>query len=428
MSGTAPETAHAAPRRRLKFAAAIGVLLLIAAFGLDYALQPQRATALLLREAGERLGLDIRAARADYRLRGAPQLVLHDMVAQRPGDGVALLRAERVLVALPWRTLRSRGAELSVQRIELDAPVLDIPALQRWLATRPPSGERRIPTLTRGLRIVRGRIHHQGWRIEDIALDLPALAPGSPLQARVRGRYLDPPVRLPFDLDLAMTAPANGAGMAALGQVAVEADAWRMPGRLHLSGPLRFGDDGLRMTPARVGLAARYRSSTSDLPFVLGAYGPMQFDAGVWALQPAQLQLRGAGPIPRADARGAIALGRRLVLRLHGRIAAWPAAWPALPAPLAHSSSPLAFALDYAGRANLADTSDLRLRRDATRFEARFRLPRVQDWLEADGAGTPLPPLDGHLRTPRLDIAGAQLHGVEMDFADEAAPPPPALR
>jgi hypothetical protein len=421
----APDTAPPAARRRLKFAAAIGVLLLIAALGLDYVMQPQRATGLLLEQVGQRLGLRITAGRADYRLRGTPQLVLHDVVAQRPGDDVALLRAKRAFVALPWDTLRSRGERLSVQRIELDAPVLDIPALQRWLATRPPGEDTRIPTLTHGLRVRDGRIDNAGWRIDGIAIDLPALAPGKPLQARVRGRYLDPPLGLPFDLRVAMSAPDNGAGLAALGWLTVEGDEWRMPGRLDLSGPLRVGDGEFALLPARIGLAASYQSTSTRLPFVLGAHGPLQFRRGVWSLDPAVLQLRGEGAIPQADARGALALGQRLVLRLDGRIAGWPQAWPALPPPLSESDSQLAFALDYAGRSNLSDTSHLRLRRDATEFEARFRLPRVMDWLEAAGTGTPLPPLDGRLRTPRLDIAGAQLHGVEMEFADESPEPSP---
>ncbi len=425
MSQPAPDPAQPRARRRLTFAAAIGALLLIAGFGLDYVMQPQRATGLLLREAGQRLGLEITAQRADYRLRGTPQLVLHDAVARRPGDGAAVLRARRVFVALPWETLRSRGAQLSVQRIELDAPVLDIPALQRWLATRPPSEETRIPTLTRGLRVVDGRIDNAGWHIRDIALDLPALAPGAPLQATLSGRFVDPPIQLPFDLRVAMSAPANGAGLAALGAVAVEGDGWRLPGRLHLSGPLHIDDGGFRMAPARVGLAARYVSAKSNLPFVLGARGPLAFEQGVWSLDPALLQLRGEGPIPQADARGALAWGRRLVLRLDGRIAGWPQAWPTLPAPLSQSDSPLPFALDYAGASNLSGTSHLRLQRDATDFEAHFRLPRVLDWLDAAATGTPLPPLDGRLRTPRLDIAGAQLHGVEMEFQDEAPPSPP---
>jgi hypothetical protein len=224
---------------------------------------------------------------------------------------------------------------------------------------------------------------------------------------------------------VAMSAPDNGAGLAALGWLTVEGDEWRMPGRLHLSGPLRVGDGEFALLPARIGLAASYQSTSTRLPFVLGAHGPLQFRRGVWSLDPAVLQLRGEGAIPQADARGALALGQRLVLRLDGRIAGWPQAWPALPPPLSESDSQLAFALDYAGRSNLSDTSHLRLRRDATEFEARFRLPRVMDWLEAAGTGTPLPPLDGRLRTPRLDIAGAQLHGVEMEFADESPEPSP---
>lgn len=425
MNQPAPDPARSAPRRRLKFAAALGVLLLIAALGLDYAMQPQRATALLLDRIGERLGLEITARSADYRLRGTPQLVLHDLVARRPGDADPLLRARRAFVALPWATLRSRGAVLEVERIELDAPVLDLPALQRWRSTRPPAEEPRVPTLTRGLRVVDGRIDNAGWHVDGIALDLPALAPGKPLQARLRGRYVDQPIRVPFDLQVAMSAPANGAGVAALGRVAAIGEGWRLPGRLHLSGPLRIGDGDFGMAPARIGLALRYLSAGTDVPFILGAHGPLRFERGVWSLQPALLQLRGRGRIPRADARGAVATGRRLVLRLAGAIAEWPAAWPALPAPLAESDAPLAFALDYAGRANLADAASLQMRREATQFEARFHLPRVLDWLDAAGTGTPLPPLDGRLRTPRLDIAGVQLHGVEMTFDDgEAATAP----
>lgn len=424
MNQPAPAPARSAARRRLGLAAATiaGVLLLLA-LGARYALEPRRATGLLLDQVGERLGLEIRARSAEYHLRGTPELVLQDLVATRPGDQVAVLRAERVYLSLPWGTIRSRGAELDVQRIELDGPVLDIPALQRWRATRPPGAEPRIPTLLDGLRVVRGRIDNDGWRIDGIAFDLPALAPGEPLRAHLRGRYVDAPIRVPFDLDVAMSAPANDAGVAALGTISVIGDGWRLPGQLHLSGPLHLGADEMRIAPARIGFSGRYLSASSSLPFALGAHGPLRFNEGVWSLDPASLVLRGAGPIPDAGASGALALGRRLLLRLDGRIAAWPAAWPALPPPLSQSASPLSFAIDYLGRANLADATSLRLRRDATRFDAEFRLPRVLDWLDADGADTPLPPLHGRLRTPRLEIAGATLVGVEMDFEDDQRPP-----
>lgn len=415
-----PESSIPVLRRLLRFMAAAVILAMLLVGLLAWLMQPPRAVGFLLERIGSGLGLDIRAGKADYQLRGTPQLVLHGVVAQRPGDDTALLRAERVFVSLPWSTLRARGGDLTVQRVELDAPVLDVPALQRWLATRPP-GETRIPTLRDGLRVVRGRIVNQGWRIDGIDVALPSLSPGMPLNTRVRGRYLDLPVRIPFDLHVALTRPANDAGLAVIGGMTVEGDGWTLPARVRLSGPLHLGTDEVRVSPAMIGMSARYVSDGSDLPFVLGAHGPLLFDEAVWSLDPASLVLRGDGPIPDAKAKGALALGRRLVLRLGGEIAGWPTAWPVLPPPLSASTSPLPFALDYAGRLDFSDIAALQVRRDATSFDARFHLPNVLAWLDADAGagGSPLPPLQGTLRTPSIQIAGAQLDGVEVEFDSE---------
>ena len=81
------------------------------------------------------------------------------------------------------RTIRARGDDLTVQRVELDAPVLDVPALQRWLATRPP-GETRIPTLRDGLHVVRGRIVNDDWSVDGIEVALPSLSPTTPVAMR----------------------------------------------------------------------------------------------------------------------------------------------------------------------------------------------------------------------------------------------------
>ena len=77
--------------------------------------------------------------------------------------------------------------------------VLDLPALQRWLATRPPGGETRIPVLAEGVRIRDGRIDNDDWRIEGLSIDLPSLHPERLLRAHVRGRYVDPPLSVPAD-------------------------------------------------------------------------------------------------------------------------------------------------------------------------------------------------------------------------------------
>ncbi len=413
-------------RRRLAWFAVLVIALLLLLAGAGFLAQPQRASVLLMDRVGNSLGLRITASgRSEYRLRGTPQLILRDVVAQRPGDPTAVLRAERVLVSLPWSTLRARGSDLTVQRIELDAPVLDIRALRRWQATRPPAPSR-IPTLRDGLHVVRGRIVNEGWTIEGIDLSLPSLAPGQPLRARVRGRYLDPPSRVPFDLDVAMTSPQSGAGFAASGSIRIEREGWTLPGHVRLSGPLWLGDGDVRMAPAKIGFSGRYLSASSRHPFVLGAFGQLHLIDGVWTLDPASLVLGGTGVIPDAKASGALALGRRLVLRLDGTIARWPQAWPALPPPLSASRSQLTFVLDYVGRLGFIDVASLRLRRDATLFDARFRLPQVQAWLDAGAIGSPLPPLDGRLRTPRLEIAGAQLEGVEVEFDDPSLAPMPA--
>src|SRR3546814_7721623 len=94
-----------------------------------------------------------------------------------------LLRARRVYVSVPWSTVRSRGAQLDITRIEFDAPVLDLTALQHWLAARLP-GETRMPTLSDGLQVVDGRIDGDGWRVDGLSLSLQRLHPVQ----RERGR------------------------------------------------------------------------------------------------------------------------------------------------------------------------------------------------------------------------------------------------
>ena len=426
MSANAPAPVRTRRARLARIALVIAILLVLLAIVAGYLLQPQRASALLLDRVGSALGLRITASgHASYRLRGTPQLILRDVVAQRPGDATALLRADRVFVSVPWSTIRARGAELTVPRIELDAPILDLPALQRWQAGRPP-GETRIPTLTDGLRIVRGRIDNDGWRIDGIGVDMPMLAPGKPLRARLQGRYLDPPTTLAFDLDVALSRPANDAGLAANGKATFEGEGWKLPAQIQLSGPLHLGDGGISMVPAKAGIVARYVSVDSSLPFTLGAAGPLHFDDGVWALEPAALILHGGGMIPDAKASGALALGQRLVLRLRGDIAQWPDAWPVLPPPLQDSKAAMPFSLGYVGKLDFSDLASLALRRDETTFDAQFKLPLVMDWINANVAGSPLPPLTGHLKTPRIEIAGATLDGVEVEFSDDAAVPAPA--
>ena len=411
-------------RRLLRIAAVLIVLLLGFLLLAGWLLQPGRAGATLLSLAGNALGLQLRAQDVDYRLRGTPQLVLREVEARRPGDSAALLKARRAFVSLPWRTLRSRGADLTVQRIELDAPVLDVPALQRWLATRPPGGETRIPALTDGLQVRDGRIDNDDWRIDGLDIDLPALHPQRPLRAQVRGRYSDAPLSIPADLAITVTHPQRllsglPTGVAGVGTLTLAGAGWRVPAQVYLAGPLRLGKDSALIKPAKVGIAGRYLSGSTSAPFRLGLHGPMAFNNATWRFVPVTVVLDGDGQVPDARARGSVSAGRRLRLHLDGALAGWPQQWPALPAPLSASTSPLPFALDYNGAMAFSDAASLSLRRDAAALDARFRLPEVLAWLDAGNHGSPLPPLVGTLSAPKVEIAGATLEGVELELGEQ---------
>ncbi|MCC7249690.1 MAG: hypothetical protein IT473_13795 [Lysobacter sp.] len=263
-----PPRRHRRLRRWLRRALIVLVVLSVLAGIALWLLQPQRSVPVLLDRGGKALGLVITASPdVEARLRDKPQLVVRDLVVREPDSKTVMLRAERLSIALPWSTLRSRGEDVTVERLELDAPTLDLVALQTWLAKRPPSAETKIPTLTDGLRVRDGRIDNDDWKIEHIAVDLPALHAERTVEARIRGRYVDAPTAIPFDLAVALTRPANGAGLAVVGPLTIQrGDDWRLPATVTFSGPLRIGQDDLRIEPVRFGMIARYESGETKLP------------------------------------------------------------------------------------------------------------------------------------------------------------------
>lgn len=418
-------------RRRLILLAVLGLLIAGIAALLFWTSRPPQFAALVTGTLGRSLGLEISVGGAsEYRLRGTPLLVVRDVVVREPGATTPLLRADRIHVSVPWSTVHSRGQALNIRRIELDRPHLDLPALQHWLATRPPS-EQRIPTLTEGLQVNNGTIANTGWSIDGIDATVPSVHPDKPVRARLRGRYVDAPMTVPFNLDVALSRPSRQADMDARGEIMIDHGDWSMPSAITVSGALDVGQEAIRLTPARIGLATQYVSGGQRIPFVLGLHGPLLFNEATWTLSPASLVLRDRALskatdqqpslVPRLRARGRLAIGERLAFNLGGIIAQWPDGWPALPPPIGQSTSPLPFGIAYEGSTNLAEVIAVDLRRDATRFAARFRVPDVLAWSRATASGNPLPPLQGTLSTPRLDIAGAQLEGVEVEFEGDEA-------
>lgn len=416
-------------RRVARVLGALALLALLLAVSLRVALRPEFVVRQVLQRTGDALGLVITARGAgEYTLRGTPTLVVRDLDVREAGARTPLLRAERLLIAVPWSTLRSRGASLDVRRIELDAPVLDLPALRAWRAKRPPS-DTRLPVLERGIAIARGRVTGSRWRVDDIDVDVPRFAPGERLAASARGRYVSGGTSLAFDLALAMTRPANDAGIAAVGTLTLASGDWSLPARIRVSGPLHVGDGGtLRIAPLRLAASARYASGDTQLPFALGVRSPLRFDGRVWTLAPAGVAVRGTTLLPEFDARGALSYGARLALRMQGRLPRWNPAWPALPPPLGQSDAPLPFRLDYAGPVDASGVARLQLKRDAATFDGRMRLPDVLAWANADATGSPIPPLTGRVSAPQVEISGAMLQGVEVEFSDPALPDTAAAR
>ncbi len=125
-------TANDAPptrrrRRWLRRLLVLGILLLLLSLLATWLLQPKQLVPLILDRAGKSLGLEITAdGNAEAPLRGQPQLIVRRLVAREPGAKKTILRAERVLLALPWSTLRNGGKDAVIKRIELDAPVFKL--------------------------------------------------------------------------------------------------------------------------------------------------------------------------------------------------------------------------------------------------------------------------------------------------------------
>lgn len=407
-----------APRRRVALVVAI-VLVAVLAGLVRWATRPQQVAHLVLSQAGHALGLRITARGAsEYTLRGGPRIVLREVTAQRDGDPTSVLRADRVLLSVPWSTVKSRGAQITVHRVELARPELDIGALQRWLATRPPSPERAVPTLTDGFSVRDGRVIGDGWTIDSLRADVPRLAPAQPVRATLAGRVRAGDTRMPFDLAATLRRPEMPAGLGVAGRLAVERPGWRMPLDLLLQGVPDVAD-GLALDAAALRARARYIGGASDIPFALGVAGRASYAKGLH-LAPFGLAVREGRDLPDLTAGGRLDWTSTLAFALDGRIARWPSGWPALPAPLGRPMGPLPTSIAYAGATDLSGETSLRLASGATRFDGRFHLPRVLAWVDASAKGSPLPPLNGVVVTPRLEIPGATLEGVEVEIVDDA--------
>lgn len=411
-------------KRRSAIALIVVVLLLLAtALALRWAMRPQTLGPHMLALAGRELGLEISAGKFDYRLRGAPQLVARAVSARVPGAEAPLLEAERVFISVPWSTLRARGTDLTVSRIELDAPRLRLQPFLQWWSQRPP-GDGRLPTLVEGLLIERGHVDAEGWSLHGLTVDVPHFASDARVRGAVRGSWQAASFEVPFAVRVSMTRPLIGSGLGIAGTATLRADGWQLGNHFALStrpDAAPSGAPGFKLQRLRLSSASRYESPVTTQRFALGLAAEGAFADGAISLAPAALALRGQGLVPDLDGLGHLVWSDALVVDLAGDIRQWPAAWPALPPPVGDVDGPLPFRLHHAGPPGLSEPVQLEIARGEAHFEGSVRVPEIPAWLEAIDSGTPLPPLQGRLRTPRINVGDASLHGVEVIFEDEPA-------
>nr|WP_049622653.1 AsmA family protein [Frateuria defendens] len=211
-------------RMRLSLLALAGLLLallLTLLVTVYLLLRPERFTAMLQAQATE-VGLDLSlSSPASPALFPRPALELEGLTLNARGASMPILLAARGRLALPWHTLF--GGPTAISRLEIDAPRVDLDALQSWLSSLPagPAAAPSIPRIDTGIRITRGSL----VRGNRLLLDNLDLETGSLLSGR------------PFTLNLSAT------------------DAQDSPTRLQLSATPRIRGDSLQLDELELHLA-----------------------------------------------------------------------------------------------------------------------------------------------------------------------------
>lgn len=373
-------------RRRKIVLAAVVLGLAFAAWWVNRQLEPQRLTATVLAKAGESLGLKLEfQGLPDYAFRPEPRLRVPNLVVRDPANGQVLLSAKRADISLPWATIT--GNEPVITRIGLDSPVLELPALRRWLAARPPTPFK-LPTLTRGVHVHDGRVRADGYDISALALDLPSLRSGNAATVAGSGRFSKGEVAFNFNGNLSAATPGLDSDFSLTADGSLQ----------HVPKPLAY----------KLKLDGHYRSDNAG--FAVSA-NSLDFDAD--------------SPLPVLRGKAQLVVAEPMQISFDGLLKQWPRDWPSLPPPVSEQASDLLLRVTYRGASSLTDPIALHLEKNATLVDATLRLSDVQEWIAAP-PGSPLPPLAATAKTPALDFDGIHLEGVEVKIhPDEPAATPP---
>jgi hypothetical protein len=372
-----------APRKRRWpwYLATLALLLLLGAWWVNRQLEPNRLTATVLERVGTTLGLELSIdGTPEYALRPEPRLVLPNLAVRRPGIAEPLLTAVRAEVSLPWDTILG-GESLVITRVELDQPYVDLDALLEWQSSRPPSDSGPL-TLSSGASVRGGTVDFGDWRIDRLDLDVDRFESSQPLVAQMAGRAATEG----FEVEVSSTVSIESLTQSTALTITAEGDA-------------RFGETDSRFS--------------------------LESECNYHKLEPQEsischdLIFRGASPLPTFKTFVSLDRGldgKGVEIRADGGMGVWPEDWPQLPAPMA--GQPTRFDLRYSAPAGETARVRAKLRWKETEADVSFVLSDVLAWLDSDPA-SPLPPLLGTMSTPSMEIGGATLEGVTIQFDDD---------
>ena len=444
VQAAATEATERKPKRRRRWPRLLIVFAALFVAGIAviaHYLQPAQLTALILARASDTLHLELHTTGpGSYALRPEPRLVLPGLSANVPGANAPFFRSGQVELALPWDTLRGRSTDIS--SIVMKSPDIDLPALQAWLATQPPSTKPfKLPTLTRGLRIKDGLLRSTHWQIEHLDAALPSLADGKPAALDANGAFVRDAIASKFGLRIAATPSGAGSGMRIdTARIALKADG-ELPS-LTATGSMIANDNfalDLRGAMQRVpkrwsdAIDASY-AKPGDTPFSIVVGDGISIPTAGNAMPAADAQhglqmqfaLGDAKRQPALTLNGKLMSAMDLDATLQGQLSRWPDAWPGLPLALTANAAPIVFNANYQGSIFLTEPITFEVKRADASLQGRFLIADVRTWIKQKASDAFLPPVEATLRAPQIDIGGMQLRGVQMDIHDDAPPQPAA--
>lgn len=182
-------------RLRLLLSILAGVLLaMLLALGTAlYLLRPDSFTALLQDQASK-AGLELTlASPASPTLFPRPSLELQGLTLSAKGANTPILLASRGRLALPWRSLL--GGPTVITQLEIDAPRVDLGALQSWLSDLPGQPGQAVPAIPRidtGISVVRGSlVRGNSVLLDDVSLEAGSLTAGQTFPLDIVARNAD---------------------------------------------------------------------------------------------------------------------------------------------------------------------------------------------------------------------------------------------